>query len=220
MQATGSLSHAARANVFQREATWRLAPDALTREGGEAASAPAWAHAFRILLRILWPWQPIRIEAGGSARFPYAAVSALRLSFDPTRFDARRHRCDVTLADGERAVIFSTHYVSVGEFEDRGPSYAALVRELIGRVAAAKAACRFRAGKRPLVYWAEHAFLLAMLAALVWVIGLVGGAGLSELTWLKLAIVASFIPLLLRYTRKNRPRRFDPAAIPSDVLPD
>jgi hypothetical protein len=36
----------------------------------------------------------------------------------------------------------------------------------------------------------------------------------------KLAIVASFTPVMRRYTRKNRPRGFAADAIPKDVLPD
>ncbi len=38
--------HVARANIFQREATWRLAADALERDGGEPAAAPWWATHF------------------------------------------------------------------------------------------------------------------------------------------------------------------------------
>jgi len=46
-----------------------------------------------------------------------------------------------------------------------------------------------------------------MAAILVWVLALVGGSDLSDATWLKLGIVIAFVPLALRYARKNRPRR-------------
>jgi hypothetical protein len=212
--------HTSRANVFQQEATWRLGADALEREGGEPADAPWIAHALRWYLRILWPWKGITIDPGGAARFPYRDIAELRLLFDPTRFDAQRHRCDVTLRDGTRAMFWSTHYVSVGEFEDRGASYRPFVRALVAYTAAANPACRFRAGKRPIVYWAELIFLLAMVALLIFVLALVGGSGLSDLVLAKLAILAAMVPLALRYTRKNRPRTFSPGAIPPDVLPD
>jgi hypothetical protein len=213
-------AHRSRANVFQREATWRLGIDALEREGGEPADAPWYAHALRFYLRLLWPWAGIKIDRGGPARFPLRDIAEIRLLFDPTRLDTTRHRCDVTLHDGTRATFWSTHYVSVGEFEDRGASYRPLVRELVARTAAANPRCAFRAGKRPLVYWAEHIFLLAMAAFLIWVLALVGGSGLSELVLVKLAILAALVPLALRYARKNRPRGFDPATIPADILPD
>ena len=64
------LVHRSRANVFQREAVWRLGADALEREGGEPADAPWTAHAARFYLRLLWPWSGITIERGGAARFP------------------------------------------------------------------------------------------------------------------------------------------------------
>jgi len=35
----------------------------------------------------------------------------------------------------------------------------------------------------------------------------------------KLGIVVAFIPLMIMCTRKNWPRRFDPAAIPREAMP-
>jgi hypothetical protein len=51
------------------------------------------------------------------------------------------------------------------------------------------------------------------------VLGVIGGAAFSDLVLVKLGIVAAFIPLMIMYTRKNWPRRFDPAAIPKDAIP-
>jgi hypothetical protein len=212
--------HRARVNAFQQEATWRLGPDALERDGGEPAAAPVWAQLARFVVRLIVPWALDPIERGGAARFPYAEVRDLRLRFDPTRFDKARHRCDLRLADGRRAHVFSTHFVGVADFEDRAATYVPLVYGLVARIAAASPRCRFRSGKSRLAYWAEHIFLLAVTALLVFVLFLVGGQGISELAWLKLAIVISFIPVLIAYTRKNWPRRFEPAAIPADALPD
>lgn len=211
--------HISRPNVFQREATWRITPDALTREGGERAKAPLAARLARLLLRIMFPWGVVRIERGGPARFAYADIVELRLSFDPTRFDSKRHRCEITMRDRTRTNIWSTHYVSVGDFEDRGATYAPLARALIARVAAANPHCVFRAGKRPLVYWAEHTFLLAMSTLAVFTVGVLGGSAISELVWVKIGIVITMIPLALVYARKNRPRHFDPSGIPGDILP-
>lgn len=214
------LAHSSRWSVFQREATWRLGGDALTREGGEPDAAPLFARVLRFLLRFILPWAVMKIEPGGPARFPYADIVELRLSFEPTRFDKERHRCDITMRDRTRATIWSTHYVSIGEFEDRAATYTPLARALVARIAAANPACVFRAGKRPLAYWAQLLFLLAMFSLLALVILTFGSAGLSGLVWLKLAIIAAFIPLLLRYVHKNRPGRFAADRIPADVLPD
>jgi hypothetical protein len=99
-RALDSTTHSARADMFQREASWRPGPDALEREGGEPVDAPWWACILRFYLRLIVPWAVRRIEKGGSARFPYASIVQLRLCFDPTRFDDSRHRCDVRLANG------------------------------------------------------------------------------------------------------------------------
>jgi hypothetical protein len=213
------ISHAARSDMFQREAIWRLGPDALEREGGEPADAPWWAHLARFYLRLLIPWAVRGIERGGSASFPYALISDLRLCFDPTRADDTRYRCDLRLVEGRKASFYSTHYVSVGEFEDRAATYVPLVRGLVARAAAANPACRFYSGKRPWTYWATHVFLLTMLLLLVFVFGLVGSVAFNDLVLVKLGIIAAYIPVMIMYSRKNWPRRFDSAAIPADVLP-
>src|SRR5262249_5612770 len=127
------LAHRARANAFEREATWRLGAEEL------------------------------QCDRGPGERFPYAAVVELRLSFDRTRFDTRRHRCDLRLADGRAVALFSTHFAGIADFEDRSITYVPLVRELVARVAAANPGCRFLAGKRPWAYLAQHIFLFAMV---------------------------------------------------------
>jgi hypothetical protein len=53
------------------------------------------------------------------------------------------------------------------------------VRVLIAKVAAANPSARFRSGKNPIAYWAEHLFLLAMVALLVFVLSLTGFMPLS-----------------------------------------
>jgi hypothetical protein len=217
---TAAFVHASRWSVFQREATWRLSGAVLERDGGEPANAGWFPRAMRIFLRILLPWYVIPIEAGGPARFPCTDIVRLRLRFDPTRFDHERHRCEITMRDGTKASIWSTHYVSIGEFENRAATYTPLVRALVARVAAANPACDFRVGKKGLVFWAEFAFLFAMFTLLVFVLMAFGGYGLSGLVIVKLVIVIGFIPLLLRYMHKNRPGRFKPDAIPDDALPD
>ena len=56
-----------------------------------------------------------------------------------------------------------------------------------------------------------------MAVAAIWVIALVGGSALSEVTSAKIFVVLGLIPLAFDYARKNRPRVFDPAKVPDDV---
>jgi hypothetical protein len=188
-------AYVARANVLEHEAIWRLTSDALELQGGPAAGSDA------------------------VMRLPYRDIASVRLSYAPSRVDSVRYRCDLTMRSGRRLAILSTHYAGVADFEDRAATYAPFVRALIARVAAANPSARFRSGKNPVAYWAEHLFLLAMVALLVFVLSVTGFAPLSESSWAKFAVIIGFIPLLIVYTRKNWPRSFKPDAIPEDVLP-
>lgn len=180
-----------RSGVLERETTWTLTGDALER--GEANAPPQ--------------------------RLPYGDIAEVRLIYDPTRFDTQRHRCTITGANRRRATITSTSYLSVGEFEDRGPAYAAFIRELIRRIAVVTPRCRFRAGKRPWVFFAEHLFLLAMLLLLVAVLAMVGEWSLPTLVSVKLAVIAGYLPIAYQYAKRNWPRAFTAGQVPPEVLP-
>ena len=193
---TDALTHRARTSILEQETVWRLTPDALERE------------------------QVLKDGKGLTVRYPYQDIREIRLSFAPSRFDRARYRCEFQLKNGTLVSILSTHYAGFASFEDRGASYAPLVRGLIERVAAANPACKFHAGKLPGAYWGEQIFLFLMVLLLVFVIGAVGGASLSTLVLVKLGILVTYIPLMILYTRKNWPRSFDPTAIPPDLIPD
>lgn len=191
MAETDAPSYRVRRTAFEKEVTWRLDPDALV----------------------------VAPDGGAPLRIPYRDIAELRLSYDPTRLDSDRHRCEITTAGGLRRRIVSTAYVGIAQFESRAASYRPFVRELIGRVAAAAPSCRFVAGRRRLVYIAEHAFLVAMVLLLAAVLVLTG-VPIAGVVMAKLALIAVWVPIALRYARVNWPRPFDPHAIPADLLPD
>jgi hypothetical protein len=182
--------HRTRRSIFQSEAAWRLGEDALERV---AEGRPAF-------------------------RIPYAEIVELQLSYDPTRFETTRYRCDVLSQRNGRALIVSVSYLSPMNFENRGATYVPFMEALVARVAAANPACRFQAGKRLSTYIGEQLFLLAMLLLLVSVLYLTG-APIAGIVAIKLALLAFFVPTMILYVRKNRPRTFDPSEIPDDILP-
>jgi hypothetical protein len=213
------VTHAARANIFQHEAVWRLALDALEREGGEPANAPWWARLSRMYLMLLVPWGLDRIERGGSARFAYRDIRLVRLTYEPLQLDDARHRCELRLKTGEKALIYSSHFQSAADSENRASTYVPLVRELVARVAAANPACRFWSGKSRWVYWMQSILILALLLALVFVLGYFSGFKMSDLLLAKLVVVIGFIPIAILYAVKNWPRQFKPPAIPAEAMP-
>jgi hypothetical protein len=59
----------------------------------------------------------------------------------------------------------------------------------------------------------------ALAALLVFVLALVGGVAITDLFLVKLGVIVAFIPVMIAYTRKNRPGSFDPKVLPEKVLP-
>jgi hypothetical protein len=168
---------------------------------------------------ITWWLGPEALHPGERNAIPYADIAELRLSFAPTRFDARRYRCKVRLRDGRTATISSSHYVAMARFEDRSRTYEPLVRDLVARATTTNPGVRLRAGRHPLTYFLEHSFLFAAILFAVAVFEAVDPAPPSWRSWLRVGIIASFLPLLILSTIRNRPRTFSASAIPDGVLP-
>ena len=187
---TGEAVYSFRAHAFAKEATWRLEGSALVNE-----------------------------ESGQTMRFPLAEATDVRLVFDPTRIVQNRFCCNVRFRDGREAVLINQSYSGFADFEDRSAAYVPLVRELIAQIAQANPACRFHAGKPALGYMASLVFVFAMLLLLGIVLWLTQAVSLHGLVVIKLIVIAAMLPTFYLYVRKNRPRPFEPAAIPDDLLP-
>jgi len=185
-----AVAHRTRRSILDNEATWKLGETAVERSAtGES-----------------------------DRRIPYADIAETRLSYDPTRFESSRYRCDIVAKSGVRERIVSVSYSSPANFESRAATYTPFVRALAREVGRANPDCRFIAGKKPLTYFAEHAFLLAILLLLASTLYLTG-MPVGGVVAIKLGLLAVYVPVMLRYTRINRPRRFDPENVPADVLP-
>jgi hypothetical protein len=161
----------------------------------------------------------VRDDGQVVSHYLFIEVDEMRLSFDPSRAVSDRFRCDLELVTGNRITFASRSYRGFNDFEDRSQAYSAFVQRLARTLADGNPACRFVTGKPPLNYWLQTLFVAAALFALVSVIVAFGFAYLGWTGWVKLAIVLFFTPVLVRWLRRNRQRRFDPRAIPADLLP-
>jgi hypothetical protein len=185
-----NISHSVRRSVLEQEITWTVTDTALERS-----------------------------EQGGVTSYALTDVRAIRIAYDPTRIDKARHWCEVTLRSGLALRIVSTHFRGLADFEDRGRSYTAMVRALIGAIAKINAACTFEAGQRRIRYIGELIFLGSAVMFLLAVLLFSAGLGVSEIVVIKLILIAAMLPTLRNYLRKNWPRPFTAAAIPDDALP-
>ena len=181
-----TITHRVRSSILERETIWRLLPDAIERE------------------------QVLKDGKDLTVRYPYGDIREIRLSFAPTRVDRARYRCDFQLKNGTLVAILSTHYAGFADFEDRGATYAPLVRGLIERVAQPirPASSRLASGPAPIgastSSWASDA---AAVGVRDW-----RGRRREPVTLvlMRLGILTFIIPVMILYTRKNWPRSFDP----------
>lgn len=159
-------------------------------------------------------------DGGPPAPFLLSTVTELRLDFHPTRADRNCFRCRLRVRDGRRIEILNRAWRGPLVFKDTSAEYVAFVRALVEEVQRLAPDCRFAAGTTPLHYAvnvAATAFIGLCAVAIAWFLMRV------NLTWMvgiKIVVILFYLPTLLLWLTRNRPRRFAPPAIPADVLPD
>lgn len=151
-----------------------------------------------------------------------ASIVRVRLEFAPTRPERNRYRCRLTLRNGSTLEFFNRTYAGIYDFRETSAEYADFVRALHDALVAQSALApgrTFVAGSTWLSYGlnlAAIAFTALMFVVLGWLLTVV------SLTWMvvvKVAIIAFYVPTVIRWAARNRPRPYAPDAIPADVLP-
>jgi hypothetical protein len=156
-------------------------------------------------------------DAGPPAVLAYAEIRQVRLRFFPTRVQTNRFECLVD-APGRTLKFSNEFYRGIASFDDQSASYRKFVTALCRRVAAANPRATFLTGRDGWVLGLEWSFLLLMALLLGWILWITDSP-LGWLIWVKLGLIVVFLPTLWRYFKRSRATRFDPQAIPEDVLP-
>ncbi len=182
-------SYSQRLSAFEdRERTW-----VVDGEGLQVTRSERRASA--------WAWRDLR---------------GIRLAWAATRLKPWRREVEFDFGPADKARFDNGHYVGVGDFEDRTPAFAALVRAAIENARHASPTVRFELGAPGLAYWAQ---LLFALAALVVMALAIIALPLPFWPWTAIAkvlIVAALIPPTLKWVRRARPR----SATADDLLAD
>lgn len=158
-------------------------------------------------------------DSGPPQVFPLADVVRCSLDFRPTRADRNCFRCRLTFRTGIRIEILNRTWKGPLNFVDTSAAYVDFVHELVARLATFAPQCEFRAGTSWLHYIINAlatGFIALCFAAIAFFLAKVG------LTWvvaLKIAILLFYVPALIYWLVRNRPRHFAPTAIPAEVLP-
>ena len=149
---------------------------------------------------------------------PYGDIAMVRLSFEPRRFLPERYACTLELRSGETLFFDSIAYTSfVTAF--RPTDYRPFIEALHGRLLGGDYRIRFMAGD------STGRFALQVLFAIgIGIVGLVSLVVASSKPWWTVMSTALIFGGLLwnqiRLLRRNETRRYDPRAIPQDLMPE
>lgn len=155
----------------------------------------------------------------GQGRIPYGSIRRIRLSFRPVTLATYRFVAEIWSDGAPKLIIASTSWRSVVEQQRQDAAYAAFVRALNHRVAAAGGATAFQAGSPHLLYWpgvlvfAAFALAIPFMAIRAVHDGALGGAAIVA------ALLLVFLWQVGTFFWRNRPGPYRPDAVPSLVLP-
>jgi hypothetical protein len=154
-----------------------------------------------------------------SGRIALCDVRRIRLSYRPTSVQSNRYLAEVWSPQGGKLQIASTSRRTMMDATRHDEAYAAFVRDLATRVAAANPTVELETGTSPLIYWPG----LAVFVLLALAIAILAVRALQVEQWAGAAVVGGFWLLFLwqigNFFRRNRPRRLVGGDIPADVLP-
>jgi hypothetical protein len=157
--------------------------------------------------------------AGKSGVWPYARISAIRLSYRPVSMQSRRFRADVENADGARITIFSTTWQTAALMAPQDQDYRAFMTQLHRRMAEAGSRAALIGGLRPRVYAAAIALLTLVAIAMAGL--LVRAVATGE--WAGALFLVGFAMLFAwqigGFVARNRPSAYAFDHLPEALLP-
>ena len=189
-----------------------MAPFCYTTKNNALTSAQTW----------MLDGASLRIEhrTGGKPRvIPLSAIRSVRLDFAPSRPERNRYRCTLLATGFFGLEFYNRTYQAPFVFEDTSPEYVAFIRALHAAMIVHSPRCRYYAGAG----WGSYvlnllatAWIGLCFAAISWFLSRV------NLTWMiaiKVALLLFYMPVLVHWLHRNRPREYEPEVIPPDVLP-
>ena len=179
-------------NAFAKRRTYRLTQDALT-------------------------WEEEGATLDGVF---YDAIAEVQMTYAPTRFTTNRYRTRIIFRQGGMVNLFNTDYAGIGDFPEKNEDYAAFVRELHKRLAERGTNTVFRKGNSTAAYVLNLALTVFIFAMIALAFVLLFNFGLMWVAVVKLMVVLTFVPVLIRYIRRVRPAEYDPLALPPDAVPE
>ncbi len=154
-----------------------------------------------------------------SGLWPYATIAKVRLSFRPVSMQSQRFRTDLEDDSGAGLRILSTTWQTVALMAPQNDAYRAFVLELHRRIQTAGSRAELIGGLPPAIHTAALVVVALVAAAMTGLLARAVATG----SWPGALFIAGFAALfgwqIGGFIRRNRPRRYDFANVPKDLLP-
>jgi hypothetical protein len=157
--------------------------------------------------------------AGKSGLWPYAAISAIRLSYRPVSMQSRRFRADIDNANGGRIAILSTSWQTAALMAPQDQDYRVFIAGLHQRMAQAGSTAALIGGLRPRIYAA--AVILLTLVAIAMAGLFVRAIATNEFVGALFLVgfAALFGWQIGGFVKRNRPHAYSFGHLPEALLP-
>ncbi len=162
--------------------------------------------------------------AGRSGVWPYAGISAIRLSYRPVSMQSRRFRADIDSAGLKskghgRIAVLSTSWQTAALMAPQDHDYRTFITQLHARMKQAASQATLTGGLRPRIYAAALVLLIlvAMAMAGLFIRALATGEWAGALFLVGFA--ALFAWQIGGFVSRNRPRAYTFDDLPAALLP-
>ena len=157
--------------------------------------------------------------AGRTGVWPYAGISAIRLSYRPVSMQSRRFRADIDNADGGRIAIVSTTWHTAALMAPQDRDYRAFIAQLHRRMAQAGSMATLIGGLGPRAYAAAIALLVLVAIAISGLFVRAIATGEFAGALFLAGFTAMFAWQIGGFVRRNRPRTYTFDQLPEALLP-
>lgn len=151
--------------------------------------------------------------------WPYAEISAIRLSYRPVSMQSRRFRADIDNMTGARIPILSTTWQTAALMAPQDHDYRAFITQLHERLERAGSSAALIGGLRPRVYAAALALLTLVAIAMAGLLVRAVATGEWTGALFLLGFAALFAWQIGGFVRRNRPRAYTFEHLPEALLP-
>jgi hypothetical protein len=157
--------------------------------------------------------------AGRARLWPYAGISAIRLTYRPVSMQSRRFRADIDDTGGGRLAILSTSWQTAALMAPQDRDYRAFMTQLHRRMAEAGSEATLAGGLTPRIYAAAVAMLALVAIAMTGLFVRAMATGEFAGALFLIGFAALFGWQIGGFVRRNRPRAYTFDHVPEALLP-